>query len=293
VSGVDPTSPDVGAVPYCYRHRDRETHISCQRCGRKICPDCMRPAAVGFHCPECVKEANAAIPQARTSFGGRLRVGRPIVTYTLIAINVCVWVIVNAAGGQNSEFVRRFAQTNSIDLPQFGWEGVAQGSYWQLLTSNFVHIEALHLGFNMLALWIFGALLEQELGRWRFLAVYLVTGFASSVAVYWLAGETVTSLGASGSVFGLFGVALVVLLKQRRDVGQLLILLALNLVISFTQPDISWQAHIGGLVAGLVIGVSFAYSPREYRRVLPLVVMGAIVVVGVVLVAIRTPMITG
>lgn len=292
MSGVDPSAAQPSTIPHCYRHPDRETYISCQRCGRPICPDCMRQASVGFQCPECVREANAQTRQPRTAFGGLLNVGRPIVTITLIVINVVVFVIANASGGVRSEFVLRFAQTNNVDLPQFGWEGVAQGSYWQLITSNFVHLEILHIAFNMFALWIFGAFLEQQLGRWRFLALYLVCGFVSSVTVYWLAGDSVVSLGASGAVFGLFGASMVILIRQRRDIRQLLVLLALNLVISFTVPNISWQAHLGGLAAGLLIGAGFAYAPRERRQATHIAVLGAALVIGMILVVVRTASLT-
>lgn len=281
-----PTSSDAGTIPHCYRHPTRETYISCQRCGRPICPDCMRQASVGFQCPECVKQGASEARQAKTMFGGTFVGESNIVTVSLIAINVVVWILALATGGIDGEFVRKL-----ILIPQ-GYayvgpngtvvtvDGVADGSYWQLLSSTFLHTEPLHIILNMVGLWIFGTFLEQALGRWRFLVLYLLSALAGSVAVYWLAPAYSSSLGASGAVFGLFGAALVILLRQHRDVTQLLVLLALNLVFSFTGSNVSWQAHLGGLVAGLLMGAGFAYAPRSQRTPLH---VGMLIGVGVVL----------
>jgi len=290
MSGADSTAYDAGTVPRCYRHADRETYISCQRCGRPICPDCMMQASVGFHCPECVREGRATSPQARTSFGGKVSDGSSIVTVALIAVNALVFVLALATGGGNGEFATTLAlmPDSSQWPPRFGLEGVAQGSYWQLVTSTFLHVEVLHIALNMIGLWIFGTFLESQLGRWRYLALYLVTGLVGSVAVYWLAPLGSLSYGASGSVFGLFGAALVVLLKQKRDVSQLLLLLGLNLVITFTVGNISWQAHLGGLAAGLAMGAGFAYAPRAQRTTLHVGMTAALVALGVVLVVLRS-----
>jgi membrane associated rhomboid family serine protease len=298
MSSQDLPSPDAGTIPHCYRHPDRETYISCQRCGKPICPDCMRQASVGFQCPDCVRQGNAQMRQARTTFGGRVSDGSSIVTVGLIVINVVFFVIANATGGINGDFVARMAQITSIDFPRAGLEGVAQGSYWQLITSTFLHIQILHLVMNMIGLWIFGSFLESQLGRWRYVALYLLTGFAGSVGVYLLTGPFVPgqgvtySLGASGSVFGLFGAALLILMKQKRDVTQLLILLGLNLAITFTVPDIAWQAHLGGLAAGLILGAGFAYAPRQQRTVIHVGLVVALTAIGVVAVVLRTAALT-
>ena len=235
MSGPDPTAYGAATIPHCYRHPERETYIACQRCGRPICPDCMRQASVGFQCPDCVRAGAAEVPVARTAFGGKVGAGSALVTIVLIALNVLFFVVANATGGD-------FASSMGLlpdAPPRSGLEGVAQGAYWQLLTSTFLHVQVLHIVMNMIGLWIFGSFLETALGRWRFLALYLLTGLAGSVAVYWLALPISFSLGASGSVFGLFGAALIVLLKQRQDVTQLVILLGLNLLITFTVPRVS------------------------------------------------------
>lgn len=295
MSGANP-SYDAGTIPRCYRHPDRETYIECQRCGRPICPDCMRQASVGFQCPDCVRQGTVGSRSARTSFGGRVTDGVPVVTIGLIAVNVAFFLIAVATGGITGGFAKTMLEIpdSSQYAPSTGVEGIAQGAYWQLISSTFLHIEIWHIGFNMIGLWIFGRFLESQLGRWRFLSVYLLTGFVGSVAVYWLQTPVYQpSLGASGSIFGLFAAALVVLLRQRRDITQLLILLALNLVITFTVPHISWQAHVAGLLAGLALGYGFAYAPRQNRTLVQVGLLGVIFAVAVAAAALRTAQLTG
>ncbi len=253
MSTMPPPAGGTSTSPHCYRHGDRETYISCQRCNRPICPDCMRQASVGFQCPECVREGNAGTRVARTAFGGRAGGSSlPFVTITLISINVVVFLVLHATNGLNGSFGKKMVEipTSAGFAPFLHLEGIAQGAYWQLITSTFTHYEILHIAMNMIGLWIFGSFLEHELGRWRFLALYLTAGLVGSVAVYLLADPHVVALRASGAVFGLFSAAFVILMRQRRDVTQLLVLLVLNLFISFTVPNIAWQAHIGGLLAG-------------------------------------------
>ena len=260
MSAMPPQPGGTSTSPHCYRHGDRETYISCQRCGRPICPDCMRQASVGFQCPDCVREGHAGSRVARTAFGGRAAGSKsPVVTITLIAINVAVFLLLHATNGLNGAIGKKLVEIPSSDgyAPVLQLEGVAQGAYWQLITSTFTHYEILHIAMNMIGLWIFGSFLEFELGRWRFLALYLTAGLVGSVTVYLLAEPHVIALGASGSVFGLFAAAFVVLIRQHRDITQLMVLLVLNLFISFTVPNIAWQAHIGGLVAGFAVGAAY------------------------------------
>jgi membrane associated rhomboid family serine protease len=294
VTEVNRPAYDAGTIPHCYRHPERETYISCQRCGRPICPDCMRQASVGFQCPECVRAAAASTPTVRTPFGGRATASSAVVTVVLIALNVAAFLVANATGGMGGGFTRSMGLLPDATgfAPAAGLEGVAQGAYWELITSTFLHLQVLHIVMNMIGLWIFGSFLESALGRWRYLAVYLVSGLVGSVAVYCLAPVASFSLGASGSIFGLFAAALVVMLRQRRDVTQLLILLVLNLVISFTVPGVSWQAHVGGLLAGLAIGAGLAYAPRSARTPIQLGVIGVLVVASAVFVVLRTAALT-
>lgn len=292
MSSVDQPVPAAETVPHCYRHPDRETYISCQRCVRPICPDCMREASVGFQCPECVRDAAAQSREVRTSFGGRVASRAAAVTLVLIALNVAAFLIANATNRIRGEFSRELilVPDGSVYLPPI--DGVAQGAYWQLLSSTFLHFDLIHIAFNLYGLWLFGSFLESQLGRWRYLSLYLLAGFAGSVCVYWLSDLGSFSLGASGSIFGLFGASLFVLLKQRRDVSQLLLLLGLNLGITFLVPNISWQAHIGGLAAGMAMGAAFAYAPRSQRLLIHVAVLVVIAVACFALVALRTVSLT-
>jgi membrane associated rhomboid family serine protease len=288
----DPSTRGADTIPHCYRHPDRETYISCQRCGKPICPDCMRQASVGFQCPDCVRVGNATVRRPRTAFGGRAMVGSAYVTIGLIAVNVAFFLVAQA-NGANGAFVRRMELWTDADFPRLDIEGVAQGSYWQLITSTFLHVEVLHIALNMIGLWIFGSFLESQLGRWRFLALYLVSGLAGSAAVYLLTDpNSAPSLGASGSIFGLFGAALLVLLRQRADVSQLILLLVLNLVITFTASNIAWQAHLGGLAAGLVLGGGFAYAPRKQRQLVGIGLLVLVTAASLLAVVLRTAALT-
>jgi len=185
----------------------------------------------------------------------------------LIALNAAVWLLIGATGGSSSPWVDRLSLRSvsvrfadgSID------QGVAGGAYWELLTSMFTHVSLLHIGFNMLALWLFGPQLEMLFGRTRYLALYFLSGLAGSAFVYGFSDPVVPTVGASGAIFGLFGAYLVVALKMRRNVSQMLILLGLNAFITFTAGNISWQGHVGGFLAGAAIGALLVYAPRKQR----------------------------
>lgn len=265
--GVEP----VAATPTCYRHADRETYIRCQRCERPICPDCMRSAAVGFQCPDCVAEGAKATRQARTAYGGTRPTRPGAVTQVLIAMNVSIFVLVLAAGGVSSVLLSKLALIPLqagllIDGRPTVVDGVAAGSWWQLVTSMFTHVEVWHIGFNMLALFILGPQLELLLGRARFLALYLMSGLVGSATVYWLSAPSSITIGASGALFGLMAALLVVAIKVKGDVQSLLTLVLINVVITVLGSSfISWQGHLGGFVGGLVIGTVLVYAPREHR----------------------------
>lgn len=298
---TQPPVPEAG-VPTCYRHPGRESHIKCQRCERPICPDCMRDAAVGFQCPECVAEGARSTRQARTAYGGRRPANAGATSIGLIAVNVAVWIAVMATGGSSSRLVDYLALRPrglclagdaAYDVGEGHcaagggtWlPGVSDAAWWQPVTSMFAHVELWHIGFNMLALWVLGPQLELVLGRARFLALYLLSGLTGSVLVYWLSGEYLPTLGASTAIFGLMGALLVVALKVGGQVQQILLWLGINAVITFTIPNVSWQGHLGGFLGGVAVSALLVLAPRGRVRT-PVQAAGlalvAVVVVGAI-----------
>lgn len=252
---------------YCYRHPDRQSFILCQRCGRTICPQCQTQAAVGVQCPECVKEGRASIPRRKPAIATAFRPqsGQPVVTYTIMALCVIVWVL-------------QILPNSPVTRVLVYWPPLTAVEPWRMLTSVFAHSQSsiLHILFNMYSLFVFGPIMERMLGRWRFLALYLISGFGGSVAVLLLApGQAV--LGASGAIFGLLGAFFVI---QRRLGGnniQLLIVIALNLAIGFLGFGISWQAHVGGLVAGSAVAFVYLRTRHPSQRMLQLLLVGGVV----------------
>ena len=269
--------PAPTQVPVCPRHPDRVAYVRCQRCGRPTCAECQRTAAVGVHCVDCVREAARTAPVARTAFGAPLRGGRPVVTLTLIAMNVVSFLLQRAPGLDWQQAL--------IFAPFIG-----EAEPWRFLTAAFLHDPGFlfHLLFNMYALWILGEALENALGRARFLSLYLLSAVGGNLMVTLLASPTADSwwtgvLGASGAVFGLFGALLLVLRRLGRSARQVVVIIGINAVLGFVIPRIAWEAHLGGLLVGAALGAAYAYAPRTRRRQ---VAIGATVLTAVVLVAV-------
>jgi membrane associated rhomboid family serine protease len=172
--------------------------------------------------------------------------------------------------------------------------GVANGDWYRLLTSVFLHEMPLHLAVNMIALWFLGPPLEAVLGRLRFASLYLLCGLAGSAASYAFNPPIQPSLGASGAVFGLFGALLVIGRKLRYDVRTLAIVLGLNLVVGFAFASfIDWRAHLGGLAAGVVLGLVFAHAPQARRNVIHIAACAGVFVAVLVTVLVRTAILNG
>lgn len=307
------SDPSGAPVPTCYRHPDRETYISCQRCGRPICPDCMNSAAVGFQCPDCVKQGAKETRQGKTAYGGA-RSGNPALTsIVLVAMNAAVWLFVVLTGGAKSVWADRLSliprgQCESAARPDLtytdavqqaqciaftrgdgNWvHGVAEGAWYQVLTSAFTHVEIWHIGFNMLALWILGPQLEMLLGRTRFLAVYLGSALTGAGFVMWFAATNSYTMGASGAIFGLMGALLVVAYKVGGDVRQLLMWIGINFVITVVgRGFISWQGHLGGFLGGLALAAILVYAPRERRTAVQAAGVGGLLVFTLAAIALR------
>jgi membrane associated rhomboid family serine protease len=284
--GSPPESPGARSVPSCYRHPGRETGITCTRCERPICTECMISASVGFQCPECVRTGSGTghdprANQPRTLAGGTLRGDGFPVTKILIGINLAVFLLVLSLG-------QRFV--NQTQLVGYAYDrglgeivGLADGEWYRLFTSMFVHEQPAHIAFNMLALWFLGRIVEPALGRGRFLALYLVSGLGADAFVYVLEYQGQGTIGASGAIFGLLGAFVVLARRTRTDMRPILAIIALNVLFNLARPsDISWEAHLGGMVTGLLLAIGLVYAPRERRTLVQsgtfAVVMLAIVV---------------
>lgn len=248
------TDPGADRANFCYRHPDRQSFVLCQRCGRTVCGECQTPGAVGVICPECMREQRASAPRTKPAVLTRIRSagrrGAPVVTYTLIGITLAVYVL---------QLIPGLGVTDWLYFTPLAVSDVAMQP-WRLITSVFVHSTALifHVLLNMYTLWIFGQLLEGLLGRWRFLALYLIAGLGGSVGVVWLADPNTSVVGASGAIFGLMGAFLVIQRRLGGQTSQLFVLLAINLVIGFVPGwNIAWQAHLGGLVSGALVGLIY------------------------------------
>ena len=197
---------------------------------------------------------------------------RPTATYVIIAITAAVFVLqlfIPALEGI-------FAFNSAFVIPSIAFEP------WRLLTAVFLHSSFFHIGLNMLALWMIGRSLEPLLGHARFVALYLLSGLGGSVGVALIA-PGIWVVGASGAVFGLLGALLVIGRHIGANITGILIVLGINLVIGFVPGyNIAWQAHIGGLLVGALIGLVFARTRTRARQPLQI---GLLIAIGVGLLA--------
>lgn len=171
-----------------------------------------------------------------------------------------------------------------IFAPSIGWI-----EPWRFLTTTFLHGGIMHLAFNMYALYIVGPTLEQVMGRWRFLSLYLLAAFGGSVAVLLFASPAgpmwnVGTVGASGAVFGLFAALGLTLRRIRQNHTQIVVLIAINFALGFVIANVSWQAHLGGLLTGAALAAVYLFGPRNQSRTA--VAIAATVGLGVLLVAV-------
>ncbi|GAA4239190.1 rhomboid family intramembrane serine protease [Actinomadura meridiana] len=287
---ADHSSPPETSVPTCYRHPGRETYVRCTRCDRYICPECMRDAAVGHQCVECVAEGNRGARRGvpRTVLGARAATSTtPVVTYTLIGACVAMYLAELAS----ARVVWDLMMLGRAVMPDGQVAGVAEGEWYRLFTTMFLHqrdgsFGITHILFNMWALWAIGPALEQVLGRWRFLVLYVLSGLGGSVLLYLVGAPNESAVGASGAIFGLFGAFFVIGRRIGAPVGPIVFLLVINLVITFSVKGISWEGHIGGLVVGAILAAAYAYAPEARRRLIhigaPLVTLALLTVLVVV-----------
>ena len=232
------------------------------RCDRPACPDCLRPASVGYQCVDCVAQGQRGTRHPVTIAGARLST-TPIAVPVLVGLNVLVYLVTAVqAGSGTRNFQSKLFETFALwPLP------VAAGDWWLLITSGFLHIGLVHLALNMIALWVIGRDLELVLGRLRFTAVYLLSLLGGSTAVFLFGAENAPVAGASGAVYGLMGGIAVAAFRLKVSLRPVLLVIGLNVVFSVTFPGISLLGHLGGLATGALCTAALVYAPRERQHV--------------------------
>ncbi|MGA6162898.1 rhomboid family intramembrane serine protease [Amycolatopsis magusensis] len=256
------------ALPACWWHPKRQTGLRCVRCDRPACPDCLREASVGSQCVDCVqagqvhdrtqrKQYQAAGYGARTVAGARVR--KPLVTPVLIAVNVLVFLatVVQTGNPMNNSGADLMTQGS---LWPYGMTFF--GEWWRLVTSGFLHFGLLHIAMNMLALWVLGRDMEMLLGRGRFIAVYFLSLLGGSVAEFVFGDVGQPTVGASGAIFGLMGGVLIAVFRLKLNPTTALVTIGLNLVLTFSIPNISFLGHLGGFVIGAAAVAAMVYAPQ-------------------------------
>ncbi|GAA1873221.1 rhomboid family intramembrane serine protease [Pseudonocardia ailaonensis] len=266
-------------LPACARHPDRPTGLSCTRCGRPACVECLRDASVGQQCVDCVREGSRGSRRA-TTVAGAPPGGKPLVVPVLMALNIALFVFTAAQARSIGSNDRAALFREWVLVP-----GRVDTDWWTPLTSGFLHYGPLHLAFNMFALWIIGRDLELVLGRGRFLAVYLVALLGGSASVLVFTAPNTATAGASGAVFGLMGGYFVVARRLRVPTQQVVTLIAINLAIGFIPgSSLSVAGHLGGLVVGGLATAAIVHAPNVRNRTLMQV--GAIAVLTIVVLSV-------
>ncbi|MDR1442401.1 MAG: rhomboid family intramembrane serine protease [Bifidobacteriaceae bacterium] len=224
------------------------------------------------------------MPVARSALGAPVSGGYPVITIAVIGLCVAMYIGQQASGDQWS--------LDLMFLPRLAWY-----EPWRIVTAAFMHASIIHLLLNMYALWVVGSFMEQQLGRARFLSVYLGSALGGHVMIliyfrlfdYTQAGAYTGTVGASGAIFGLFAATLLSARKLRANVSGIAMVIGLNLIISFTVPNISWQGHLGGLVTGGLMALAIVYAPPARRRLWAVLAPTAVVVLTVLVMYLTAP----
>jgi membrane associated rhomboid family serine protease len=238
-----------------------------------------------------MRQQRATAPRTKPAFLTRLTGPRqPAVTYAIIALCVVVFIAQWVSGLGNGPVTTSLWYAGVYGYPNGAVVQTSQGallaSYepWRMLTAAFVHANILHIALNMYTLWIFGIVLEPMLGRARYAVLFVLSAIAGSVGVYLLDSPAQPVVGASGAIFGMMAALLVIQRHLGGQITQLLVLVGINLVISFLPGfGIAWQAHVGGLVGGAVVGLIYMQTRARSRRPLQVVLLVVLAVVLVLL----------
>lgn len=263
----------------------------------------MIPGAVGFQCPECVRAGQKETRQIQLPHGGERSANPKVTSIVLIAVNAVVFVAIQLVGVANYWLTDLLALTPAnhcqpmadgsfftnhayCTLQGLEWGYGVASQPWQVITSGFTHVEAMHILFNMLVLFMLGPNLEMILGRARFLAIYFIALIGGSAAVMVAAEPYAQTLGASGAIYGLLGAYVIAAIRHRGNIRSILMWVGLNLAFSFIFPNVSWQAHIGGLLFGAAAAAIVMWVPRK-KEALQWGLLGALLAVLLLVIAVR------
>jgi membrane associated rhomboid family serine protease len=263
VSQPPSAGPDFSAPGFvsCYRHPERMTGITCQRCKRPICGECMNPASVGFQCPKCVSSGRASVRAPRTAFGAVLRPGGGNVTKVLMGVLAAVWLL---------DLVSRGLVDGLLIMSN---EAVFAGQLWRLFTAAVTSGGLLGTLVNLLVLWIAGRAIESELGSWRMVALYFAAGLGGTTLLFVFGPSFGAGYAASAAAIGLLAANSIFKYKQhedvRADIGLFVLLILYSVLVGFN--SFGWLTLVGGILAGALAGVVLAYAPRQNRSTVQLV----------------------
>jgi membrane associated rhomboid family serine protease len=209
VSQQPPAGPEFTAPGFagCYRHPDRQTGISCQRCHKPICGECMNAASVGFQCPKCVAAGRSTFRAPRTAFGGSAQsAGRGTATKVLMGVLGAVYLLNLVSGNL------------VLGLLVLSNSAVSNGEFWRLLTYGFTSAGLLGLAMNLLVLWLAGRAMEAALGSWRFVALYVAAGLGGATLSFVVGPIGLAAFGASSAVIGLLSANAIVKRRGGEDI---------------------------------------------------------------------------
>ncbi len=271
------TQDHTTAAPVCYRHPDRHTLLRCSRCGKPICASCSIDATVGQRCPDCVRGEGTqkVIPKQQALS----RTGGAPATKVFMALAVVFFVLTGFGSNLSNPIGEALAQINFL---------IAEGQWWRIFTPVLLHASFMHILFNMWALWVLGPQIERGVGTWPFVGAYLASAAVGGAFAYFLGNPNDVAVGASGAIFGLFGIWANFAVRRRNTpqgrylLQQIGFLLLLNAALPFIVGGIAWEAHLGGLVAGFVIGELWSRVGRDNAEVARVAITVAIAGLAVV-----------
>ncbi|HEX8508444.1 MAG TPA: rhomboid family intramembrane serine protease [Propionibacteriaceae bacterium] len=270
--------PDFSAPGFagCYRHPDRQTGISCQRCHKPICGECMNPASVGFQCPKCVASGRDSVRAPRTAYGATTASGDAgVATKVVMGVLVAVFVL---------DVLSRGLVLNLLLLRN---SAIYSGELWRLVTYGFTSVGLLGLLMNLLVLWLAGRAMEAVLGSWRFVALYVAAALGGATLFFLLGPFGAATVGASAAVLGLLSANAIVKRKGgediRGDIGLLVLLVLYSVLFGFR--TFGWVGSVGGIAVGALVGAILAYAPRHRRTATQVVGLLGVVLVCVLAVA--------